>query len=334
MESWHPLLASLARGASVPAGVLEALDSRGLEQLLSQAKGQGVLYAVCRALPASTATREAREGAVRHDMVWEQAASRALVDLGGEAPPILLKGAGSRYLLYDEPGDRTCVDLDLMVPAMREPIAQASLEARGWAVEPGRSSGWHVIGLSRSTALASLSLELHRALDNPERGSIGYAALAPLCREMEVLGRRCLVPEPPAQLLVGATHALRHGLDVPLKSLLDIHRAVAACAGTVDELAPLQKGPGALATLGVMTRICAALFGTDVPPAWRRRLAPPALAAPLLALTIDPQVSGYVRAPFSRNKHLRRFWLQSLLTGSPRVMWKVTKAWLHRRQHP
>ncbi len=334
MEPWHPLLSTLALGGPLPEGVAAPDEPSSLARLLSQAEGQGVLYAVCRALPPTAATRGAREAAVRHDMIWEQAAARALADLPGEAPPILLKGAGSRYLLYDHPGDRTCVDLDLMVPSARGPLAQAALEARGWVVEPGRARDWHVLGLSRSTAVASLSLEIHRALDNPERGTIGYEALAPLCREMEVLGRTCLVPDPPGQLLVGATHALRHGLDVPLKSLVDIHRAVGACEGIRDELTPLRRSPGAAATLGVMLRLCGALFGTPVPEDWSGALAPPLLSAPLLWLSLDPTVPGYARPPLDHSAHLRRFWFQSLLTGSPTVVWKTMMGWLRRRMDP
>ncbi len=309
--------------------------------LLEQADEQGVAYAVTRALAAGRwramlteaeldVIRFAQEAAVRHDMVWEQAACRALSALPGGDRPILLKGAGARILLYDHPGDRNCVDLDLMLPTGREALSRAALEAAGWEDETG-TPGWHVHKMFIRTPIVTMSLEIHRTLDNEERGRIDYEALAPWCREMEVLGRPCLVPEPMAQLLVGATHALRHGLDVPLKSLVDIHHATAACGSDHPSMEPLRQSPGAASTLGVMLRLCDALFGTRVPSTWRRALRPPRLTAPLLALSLDPSVPGYARPLINGSKYLRRLWFQSLLTGSPVVMARVGWGWLQRR---
>ena len=312
--------------------------------MLDQAEAQGLSYVVTRALLESVrwrdtlgeddegAVRAVQEAAVRRDLVWERAAARAIDALSERCRPILLKGAGARYLLYDHPGDRTCVDLDVMIPTDQEVPTRAALESRGWLEEAGRrSSDWHVLGMSLGTPLATLSLEIHRALDNPERGRITYHDLVPHCRVMRILGRECLVPEAPAQLLVGATHALRHGLDVPLKSLLDVHRAVAACDGTAEDLRPLHRSPGAGATLGVMLSICEELFGTRVPAAWRVALAPPRISAPLLSLSLAAEVPGYTRIPWAGNPHLRRFWFQALLTGSPVVMSRVLRGWVHRR---
>jgi len=224
------------------------------------------------------------------------------------------------------------VDLDLMLPKGREALSRASLESAGWEDEVDRrSSSWHVHGMSIRTPLATMSMEIHRTLDNVERGRIDYEALAPCCREMEILGRPCLVPEPAAQLLVGATHALRHGMDVPLKSLVDVHRAVTLCSRERSSVPLLDRSPGAKATLGVMLRLCHALFGTDVPPDWRHDLAPPAFSAPLLFLSLDHRVPGFARAPLNRSRYLRRLWFQSLMTGSTAVMARVGWAWVGRR---
>ncbi|MFH1533068.1 MAG: nucleotidyltransferase family protein [Pseudomonadota bacterium] len=343
MKSWHPLLPALSVGHPVPARRSHLDSGWDLGALLEQADEQGVAYAVTRALSEgpwrsmltrteSDGVRVVQEAVVRRDMIWEQTASSALTALPGGVRPILLKGAGARTLLYDHPGDRTCVDLDLMLPKGREALSRASLESAGWEDEVGRrSSSWHVHGMSIRTPLATMSMEIHRTLDNAERGRIDYEALAPCCREMQIMGRPSLVPDPAAQLLVGATHALRHGMDVPLKSLVDVHRAVTLCSREQLFVPLLDRSPGAAATLGVMLRLCHALFGTDVPPVWRRDLAAPVLSAPLLFLSLDHRVPGYARAPFNRSRYLRRLWFQSLLTGSPAVMARVGWAWAGRR---
>ena len=341
--SWHPLLPPLSIGAVIPAQHRDLDSGGGVGVLLEQAEDQGVAHTVSRVLTTEpwrnvlskterAAVRKAQEAAVRHDMVWEQAATRALSALPGGDRPILLKGAGARTLLYEHPGDRSCVDLDIMLPPGSEALSRAALEAAGWEDEVGRRSPlWHVHGMSITTPLATMSLEIHRTLDNSERGSIDYEALAPSCLEMEVMGRPCLVPDPAAQLLVGATHALRHGLEVPLKSLIDIHLAAAACDSDESSIDVVRQAPGAAASLGVMLRLCQSLFGTPVPTAWRKALAPPTLALPLLALTLNPDVAGYARQPLSRSTYLRRFWFQALITGSPLLMCRVAYAWLHRR---
>jgi len=219
-----------------------------------------------------------------------------------------------------------------MLPGAGEIVTRAVLEAEGWKnEETRRSPRWHVYGMCRTADLATLSLEIHRTLDNPERGAIDYEALEPLCKEERLLGRPCLVPGPAGQLLVGATHALRHGMDVPLKSLVDIHRAVGAGADLDDAMPLLRRSPGAAAALGLMLRLSRSLFGTQAPPAWRRALAPFPAAAPLLALTTHHRIPGFARAPFRGSSYLRRLWFQSLLTGSPVVMARVLSGWFRRR---
>ena len=284
---------------------------------------------------------------MRHDLVWERCVRDGLAALPGHVRPLLLKGGGARFVLYDEPVARTAVDLDLMVPEGSDASVRSALDAAGWRDEvPDPSPRWHVHALCHPTSLGTMSLELHRTLDNPERGRIDYETLAPHCSEMDVMGRPCLVPNSAAQLLVGATHALRHGLDVPLKSLVDVHRAVELCLAAGDQRwdgAPhsdpvagvgliLEENPGVAATLGVMLRLCQALFQTPVPQSWRQALAPPRATAPLLSLFLDPQVPGYTRRPFIRSEHLRRLWFQTMLTGSPMTMARVGWGWFQRRR--
>jgi len=357
METWHPLLAQLAiRNAD---GVSRAaLDGGGgLATLLRQADEQGVAYVVTRILlracwreilreeeRASCQALQAR--AVRHDMVWERTVRVALAAIPSDVTPILLKGAGARVMIYEDPGDRISADLDLMIPKGTDATVRSVLEAAGWGVGTAvRAPGWHVYGLQRSTPLGSLELEFHRTLDNPERGRIDYETLAPHCSELEVMGRACLVPNPAAQLLVGATHALRHGLNVPLKSLVDVHRTMEICLAAGDQRWDgdpyrdpvarvgllLGDNPGVAATLGVMLRLSQVLFQTPVPFSWRQALAPPRTTAPLLSLSLDPHVPGYARGPFSRSEHLRRLWFQALLTGSPITMARVGWGWFQRR---
>ena len=283
---------------------------------------------------------------MRHDLVWERGAREGLAAFPGHVRPILLKGGGARFVLYDEPAARTAVDLDLMVPQGNEARVRSALDAAGWRDEmPDPSVRWHVHALCHPTPLGTMSLELHRTLDNPERGRIDYETLAPHCSELVVMGRACLVPNPAAQLLVGATHALRHGLDVPLKSLVDVHRAMEICLAAGDQrwdgdprVDPVARvglllgdNPGVAATLGVMLGLSHALFQTPVPRSWSRALAPPRASAPLLSLSLDPAVPGYTRGPFTRSEHLRRLWFQALLTGSPVTMARVGWGWFQRR---
>ena len=353
LEAWHPLLAQLAirgRGGESRA----ALDAwGGLATLLKQSEEQGVAYAVASELLArdwrpllgpedAAAVRRVQEAAVRHDLVWERGARDGLAVFPGHVRPILLKGGGGRFVIYDEPVARAAVDLDLMVPGGSKASIRSGLETAGWRDEKrSQSTRWHVHAFYRPAPLGTMSLEFHQTLDNPERGAIDYETLAPHCSELEVLGRVCLVPNPAAQLLVGATHALRHGLNVPLKSLVDVHRTMQICLRAGDQrwdgdpredpvarVGPLlEENPGVAATIGVMLRLSQVLFQTPVPQSWRQALAPPRTTAPLLSLSLDPQVPGYARGPFTRSEHLRRLWFQALLTGSPITMARVGWGW-------
>ncbi|MBM4372870.1 MAG: nucleotidyltransferase family protein [Deltaproteobacteria bacterium] len=355
--TWHPLLPDLAAGRSraPDRGTLDA--GGGLSLLLRQAREHGVEYAVTRSLlrpgwsglladHESTALREVQAGVVRQGLVWERLAREALTLLAGGSPPILLKGAGARAVLYEDPAERHSVDLDLMIPEDSEREALKALEAGGWCDEVSRPSPrWHVHAMWKEGPLGGLSVEVHRTLDNPERSAIGYALLAPLCRRVETLGRVCLVPEAPAQLIVAATHALRHGLDLPLKSLVDVHLGVEACLRSgggrwtgdpgPDPVARagalLARAPGTAATLGVLLDLSRSLFGTSLPPGWQADLAPPRWTAPLLSASVDHGMPGFARRAVAKSPRRRRLWFQLLLTGSPAVLTRVAWGWARRR---
>jgi hypothetical protein len=145
----------------------------------------------------------------------------------GQLQPLLLKGPAFARWLYDDPGERTYVDLDLLVAPEQLEAARRTLGGRGFeqltqrahAHQREHHESW---GRRRPAAV----IELHHTiflLDAPP--GLVWQRFAAHAQTLVVGTSEVRVPGLDASALLVALHALLHGVGTP-KPLRDLERAL------------------------------------------------------------------------------------------------------------
>jgi len=192
------------------------------------------------------------------DLELQRIGHRALGE-PGLSPPILLKGpAVARF--YPDPGVRSYVDLDVVVPSEEVARWAALLTSLGyerpdpWLYRTSLRFEHHVV-FRRPVPTRAVLCEVHTRLFTERRArSVGHRALAGLSEPSPFPGLRWCIR--PAQLLVLALHLLHHRADtrrlIWLRDLIEI--------GDPDTVAEAR----ALADrVGVRWAVERALWGTE-----------------------------------------------------------------------
>ncbi len=189
--------------------------------------------------------RREKQMAVAHLLRWERGAlkSSALLKNAGLSSPLVLKGGAAKYALYPTPYLRTSADLDLLLPAAEVDPAIGVMEQAGFTLvatdhrRPYTARFGHQVMLRRERTI----VELHRSVDNLERPSMSFDALIDESRSITGLDPWLRGPSPEVALLIAAAHALKHGLLLPLRDLVDVQLALEDAHLDVDLLLTRAK---------------------------------------------------------------------------------------------
>jgi hypothetical protein len=168
--------------------------------------------------------------AIAHLLRWEAGVkkSAALLREAGLSSPIVLKGGSNKYTLYPTPHLRTSSDVDLLLPLREVELATKALTRSGYSLvvtdrrRPYTAVHGHQVLLRKGPAI----VELHRAIDNLGRPSFSYDELLSDASPLASLDPWLYAPTLESSLLVAAAHALKHGLLIPLRDLVDIQLAL------------------------------------------------------------------------------------------------------------
>jgi hypothetical protein len=205
--------------------------------------------------------------------------------------PLLLKGPAFARWLYDDPSERTYIDLDLLVAPAELEAARQTLVGRGFQpltqrAHPHQREHHETWGRRRPPAV----IELHHTifLLGAPPGLVWERFVAD-AQTLMVGAARVRAPGPDASALLVALHALLHGVGMP-KPLLDLERALAR-----GEPASWQRAAALARELGAEDAFAA---GLRLVPEGRRlaaELGLPELSSPralrLLAETREPAVA-------------------------------------------
>ncbi len=269
-----------------------------------------------------------RHGAVAHLLGWEKGAREVIDRLteAGHSPPLVLKGGAAKYRLYPEPHLRPSADLDLLLPADEVAGAAERLAAAGFSplisdpARPWTALQGHHVGLARGKTV----VELHRTVDYHDNPVLRYAALVPDAVPLSGLHPGALAPSDAGNAVVAAAHALKHGLHVPLRDLVDLQLWIQAPDGNVERGLELAKAAELDRALAWLARVCGLLFGRWTP-------AHDLLAAhlPLPAgAWLDPWQQGGCPLP---DGPARRLAAHLLLTPGLRPSLRLVGRFAHRR---
>ena len=167
--------------------------------------------------------------------------------------PLLIKGPAVAHWLYDDPGERTYEDLDLLVAPEQFGAAGAALAELGF-----RDTGRRLLAHERSPNEAMwvrdrehlVIVDLHHwlyLLRAPAERV--WAALTTGSGTRRVAGVSVDTPSPAAHLVILVQHAAQHGAGTP-KPLEDLRRAIARVeVATWQRAAALATELGASGTM-------------------------------------------------------------------------------------
>jgi hypothetical protein len=142
-----------------------------------------------------------------------------------DVEPVLLKGPAVARWLYDGPGERTYVDIDLLVPPDCFDTAEERLIAEGFRAWDEGPSADHAVTLVRPGDHASV--DLHRCLHGTEAAApeLVRAAVWTDHDELELGSCTVAVPSVPVRLLHAVLH-LRPKDQAGSQAWTDLERAV------------------------------------------------------------------------------------------------------------
>jgi hypothetical protein len=275
-----------------------------------------------------------RQRAVPGFLRWELAAKQA-VGVLAEAGlrPIVLKGGATKYRLYPEPWYRPSSDVDLLVPEAGMEEAVHRLERAGFALhlldQERRFTALqgHQVSLARGGFL----VELHRSLDNLAREGADYEGLLPGAMPLCELGAGALAPAAEDAAAVAALHALKHGLDIPLRHLVDLHLLVSAGGFDFGRACGQAERLGAGGVLGFLLACGVEMLGTAVPEGVLERLRPRGGKALLVRAATSPWVEGFFVRPGAGSDRLRKLAAQLLFGSGAGEAVRLVARYLERR---
>jgi len=342
--------------AAVPEQNLSFLRSRWLERqgdfekILEAATNQGVEATVAenaeRLLPrlggrpetsirVRSGFKRIREEALYTLLHWEVAARQVLDSLAklDFGPAMVLKGGGSKYALYPAPWLRPSADLDLLLP-------EAVLER---CVETIRNLGFEIVisdprrpwtaryGHHVALAKGRVRVELHRAVDQNQRNGLGWEEMLSDSLPLPDLHENARTPGYEDQVLLVAIHALKHGLYIPLKDLVDLHLLVTCAEVEWERVLPAAARQDISGVLGFLLACSLELFGTRVPSWLLEELRPSLPKTLLLRSVLSSWREGFLPPFLSPDAPPRRVLAHLLLTPGILPTARVVGRYLSRR---
>lgn len=337
-------LDSFLAAASVPRQDRAILERqrrpRDLGVLLHDAWRHGVDAAVEENLWTCGETgaggRPARDAAIHAFLRWEQQTVRvaAVLDSAGIPPGLLLKGGALRYQVYPEPWFRAAADLDILLPQESLEPAVAALVRGGAAVHvPVPERGWSMRHGHHVTLWQDgFHVELHRAVDQNDRPGLRYHALAAGAGPISGVSAPLLAPNVSDQLLVAAAHALKHALNIPLKSLVDVHLAVGhGAVADADALIRRARAEDLDGVLWLLLSACTELFGTSMDPGALAALQPRPARLGVVRAVLSSRREGFFPPQLGADTLLRRLAAHVLLVRDPAFVARVGMGFVSRR---
>jgi hypothetical protein len=336
MKASRLLVAALRDPASVAS-----LSVDDWTMLLTAARAERLIGTLAhrldrRTVPPAVARilADAREGAVeeRRAALWEaEMARRALLPL--DIPVVLLKGTAFAAAGLDAGQGRSIGDLDILVPRAVIDDAERALRAAGWEPikEDAYDDSYYRRWMHELPPLIHRDrdrmIDVHHTILPPTaRPTPDAAALLDHAVPLGAPGDGGLAMLSPADIVVhAAAHLFADGdLSGGLRNLWDIDRLLRE----YDDPAywrTLRTRAGRhqlLTEVSRAVRLSAALFGTPIPPDWRRRNLVDALYRRRLLVRDGwgRQGHAFTRLGF----YVRSHWLRMPLLMLARHLW--TKA--------
>lgn len=210
-----------------------SVDPRVPLDALVNAAVRGHVLALAASLWPALAHKAARELAAEsfvqlHITRAQGELAELLAGAGLARRPVLLKGNATAHLIYETPGLRATLDVDLLVGSEDFEQALAALHAAGWldsAPELFRAvnrEDAYEHSLARDIGPVRVGCDLHRRLARGRRFRIDHDGI--LDRAVDVAGVPLPVCHPEDALLHTALHAATSHFSVPLKAWVDLHR--------------------------------------------------------------------------------------------------------------
>lgn len=283
-ELWTSLAGVLAgRPADLAAygdeDILHMAREHGVMQLLDRAWRDGRVVGLAEAVTGELAAASRDQAAL--DLLQKEGTRRTLAVLAAQGiKALLLKGLPLACLHYPRSLLRPRFDTDMLIPAKAvEPAAAALGEA-----------GYHVTGLEAPRATSRqfgasfgfqgqrLHMDLHWTLSNRPmfHAALTFDDCWPRRQAIPELGAQAFALGNADLLLHACIHRIAHGRNTGRNRLVwlyDIHLLFTA----LDETAraeftdrALDRQVGALSADALL--VCAALFGTELPPGYLRVL--------------------------------------------------------------
>jgi hypothetical protein len=245
--STYPALAAALSFPGLDSVPSSACEASSVEELRDQLLGLGTTPSALwnlvegplaqKELPSSLSSlrillngRREKSQAIAHLLRWEAGVkeSGALLSGAGLSPAIVLKGGSSKYTHYPSPYLRSSSDVDLLLPPEEVERASKALTDDGFNLvvtdprRPYTAVHAHQVMLRRGSTI----VELHREVDNLARPTLSYARLISDASKLAALDTWFYAPSPESILLIAAAHALKHGLLIPLRDLVDVQLAI------------------------------------------------------------------------------------------------------------
>jgi len=266
-------------------------------------------------------------------LAWELEARRVLDLLSSSrlSTPMVLKGGASKYGVYPHPRFRPSLDLDLLMPANEVDQACRLLLKEGYSfTSADHQRAWtawhgHHVALERG----SFQVELHRSIDNSGRRGLEYHDLLPDSSPLKPLHPAALAPSMESQTLILTAHALKHGLHIPLRDLVDLHLLLTLDRLDWEHLCHRAQSLNLAGTLECLTALAVALFATRLP----QTPADPARGLSTLArlLATTPWRGGFLHPPLVTETMVRKTLVQLMLTRGTRFVGRQAVRYLGRR---
>lgn len=202
-------------------------------------------------------------------------------------PPLVFKGADIGEHLFDDPGARQAVDLDLLLPSPAFEAAADVLATRATEVHPARYERFrdepsHVAGF----VLDGVLIELHRDPQPPHRARLRGHEVWARASDGHLGNVKVRVPRPLDRLLLWLTNQAKGAFFGDLADLLDLAlvlRALPAPRWPAAAEAAAAAGLGRAWSLALRRLGQSGLWPDALPPGDRRaaaldRLLPPPTA--------------------------------------------------------
>ena len=280
-------------------------------------------------------SEQSRRQAIFDLLGWELEARRVLdvLSVVDSGPLLVLKGGGLKYTAYPDPWFRSSTDLDILLPDHSTKRHAGALLEAGFEVvvsdpnRPWTSTEGHHLALART----GFGVELHRSVDNNDRSGLDWQTLAREARPVPELHPAATALSMEHAAVVVAVHALKHGLDVPLRDLVDLHFLVHREGTDWDQAVAIARAQDVGGVLGFLLTVCQELFCSRVPPHLLEELRPSLPKTLALRAVLSAWRPGFFATGLAREGQGRKLLAHALLTEQAQTTFRVLGKYAGRR---